>query len=154
VYIKSPLTLNRIHGSSFSSSGSAVELHKQAGINLIKHSIPLLQEPALRHDFKENLASFLRSVICTVVVKSAQQKRKSYISRSELADYLLLLKSEIESATEAPLKEQAGEAIKNASSALPFYRIKARIKAMIPAEKLKFARFILSFISPYTNKSF
>lgn len=154
LYIKSPLTLNRIHGSSFSSSASALELHKQAGVNLIRQSILLLKQPQLRTDFRDNLSSLLKSVICTVIVKSAQQKDKTYISKDELNEYIGVLKMELDSIDDDDLKQQGTVALASAMSGLPFYKIKARIKAMIPAEKLRFARFILSFISPYTNKSF
>ena len=151
-YINSPLTLIRIHGGSFSSSARELELHKDAGINLIRESMAIFAHSVMRDDFQKNLSSLLKSVICNVIVKS--EKKRDGDQKLNISEYILLLKNEIESLKKLGLNEEGLKSIENARKHIIFFIIKSRVKALIPDEYLKLVRLLASFVSPFTNKSF
>ena len=151
-YINSPLTLIRVHGGSFSSSARELELHKDAGINLIRESMAIFAHSVMRDDFQKNLSSLLKSVICNVIVKS--EKKRDGDQKLNISEYILLLKNEIESLKKLGLNEEGLKSIENARKHIIFFIIKSRVKALIPDEYLKLVRLLASFVSPFTNKSF
>jgi len=151
-FINSPLTLIRIHDSSFSSSARELALHKEAGVNLVRESLVVFSQSEVREDFKKNLSSLLKSVICNVIVKSG--KRGGVNEKLDISEYILLLKAQIEDLKEFSLYEQALNALEKAEREVLFYKIKSNIKILIPDKYLKFFRFISSLFSPFTNKSF
>ena len=155
LYINSPLSLIRIHDGSFSSSAKQIEFNKQfelfkeAGIKLLREAIIIFSKPELVEDFKENLQSYLKSIICNVIVKSGGKFKKK-----DILNYKILLEKEFYFLKKTSLYLVAIEAINNSMKGIFVFIVKARLKSFIPAKHLKFARFIQSIIAKYRKMAF
>jgi hypothetical protein len=126
-----------------------IELFKEAGINLIRESMLIFSKPQLLDDFSTNMQSYLKSIICNVIVKSGGK-----LNRRDIFEYKVLLEKEFELLKDPSLYLQAMDAMRYALKGMPLFIFKARLKSFIPAKHLKFARYIQSMISKYRKMAF
>jgi len=151
-YVDAPLVTTRVHEQSWTCSSSDAELFKQAGVNLIRESMIILSSNKLTDDFRINLSSILKSVICGVVVRTILQGKQ--MSVRELHEYISSIEEEFVTLKGSLLYQCAVSCLNNSRNKIPLYIVKAKIKRFIPFRYLKYAHLMRSIVTRYTNKAF
>jgi glycosyltransferase involved in cell wall biosynthesis len=151
VYINSELVAFRVHENSWSGTCAEAQLYMEAGINLLRASIPIFSDPIIIHDYAKNLTSLLKSIISLVVTKNRIAGIK--INDDDLREYYMLIIKEFNTLT-PELKDISVDCLNSASKHIPVFRAKAFLRKRLPTRYLRYAHFLTSIISRYTNKSF
>lgn len=151
-YINVPLVTTRVHDNSWTCSNSDVELFKEAGINLIRESIVILSTSELKDDFKNNLASILKSVLSSVIMKSTIHNNK--LDMQELWGYISLIENEFNPLKGSELFKCAVSSLDMALKNKSRYIFKAKLKKLTPFRYLKFAHKARLIFSRYKDKAF
>jgi glycosyltransferase involved in cell wall biosynthesis len=152
VYLNSELVANRVHDKSWSCRSSEVENFKQAGICLVRESIPFFLTIGIAGDFQKNLTSLLKSVISVVITKSRMADVK--MGKKELSDFSSMIKSEFIQIGDKDHYNLALECLYSSLKQVTLFRLKAGIRSILPVSYLKFVHIVVHYISPFTNKSF
>jgi glycosyltransferase involved in cell wall biosynthesis len=87
-FVDAPLVFYSVHEGSWGASNSEVETYRFTSRNLVRKSVELFSDPALRDDFNENFRSVLRFVIHEFVAKASMRQ-----GLSSFTDALSLLGS-------------------------------------------------------------
>lgn len=106
IYLDRPLIYSRAHLGSWSCSSSHVENYKFACTSLLLRSLPVLQERALREDFRINLTGLLQQMVLLVVAKISARPGGGYSFRA-MTDYLATLERECMPLVDESLRTQA-----------------------------------------------
>jgi glycosyltransferase involved in cell wall biosynthesis len=151
-YIDSRLLGYRVHGGSYSSSNSLLEVYKEAGINLLRQSLPILCTDNLKSDFHNNIISIIKSIISMVIIRS--RMGGTMLTNQEIAAYCSEILSEFNNITDNEMKISAVKSLSISKNQIFLFKIKAFMRASLTVDQLKYAHILQSFISRFTNKSF
>jgi glycosyltransferase involved in cell wall biosynthesis len=151
-YIDSKLLAYRVHGGSYSSSNAMTEVYKQAGINLLRQSLPVLTSNKLKSDFQYNIGSIIKSVISMVMIRS--KIGGTMISNQEIASYFSDILTEFNVITDDIMKNSAIKSLSFSKKQMLLFKIKAFMRASLTLNQLRYAHILQSYISKFTNKAF
>ena len=91
-YLERPLFYFRAHPDSWSATSADGAGYSIAGINILRRSIPIFQDPRLKDDFESNLSGLLK-LILLAVAKFGARKNGGFSVR-QMLKYFSLLKLE------------------------------------------------------------
>ncbi len=151
VYINSEMVAFRVHGNSWSGTCSEANIYMEAGINLLRESIPIFSDPELLTDYRKNLSSLLKSIISMVITKNRIAGIK--INNDELGEYYVKLNQEF-NILNPELKNISLQCLNSAKSHIAAFRAKAFLRKKLPIRYLRYAHALSSAISRFSNKSF
>lgn len=142
----------RVHNESYSSSNSQTHIYSEAGLNLLEKSLPVLTSENLKGDFRLNIESLIKSSVNMIMTRSAMGR--SPMSAADIGSYLNRIRDILATITDPALRKEADEAFLKAEKNIPFFRIKAWLRAVLPLGMLRYAHILQSWVSGFTNKSF
>ncbi len=136
-YIDTPLLFYRVHAGSWGSTTMDLDLLKQAGINLVQKSIQVLSDPALQHDYEQNVFDVLKLVFCKFVERCSMRRGTSGIR--EAMAYMGMLNKCLYSLTGSDFRISHRPGIREAIlwGMGPF--LQAKFKLVAPSPLLKIA---------------
>lgn len=151
VYINAPLNMVRVHFNSWSKDLDP-ELFKSTGLNLLKEALPILVTKPLIQDFKDNITSLLKSIISVVVVKSDNQiKRKN---RLDINEYISSIEHILNQINDKDIAADAINCLNDSVKVIPFFKLKAKIKKIVPDKAMGIVHTCQYLFSRFTKKSF
>jgi len=151
VYVKSPLVLYRNYDKSWSYRNKDADTYVQAGRIYLLESVAVLQEPALRGDFQQNLSVVIESSLDIVIGKLIA--RDGRLDKSQLNEYLLSINAQFASIADEGLRKSALSSLDAAIKKNRVFQIlKAKFKVSAPVFLVRLAHMIRAYISRYTNR--
>ncbi|MBA7679900.1 hypothetical protein ES703_88206 [subsurface metagenome] len=149
--MKSPLVLYRNYDESWSYRNKDADTYIQAGRAYLLESVAVLQEPALRGDFQQNLSVVIESSLDIVIGKLIA--RDGRLDKSQLNEYLLSIKAQFASIADEGLRKSALSSLDAAIKKNRVFQIlKAKFKVSAPVFLVRLAHMIRAYISRYTNR--
>jgi glycosyltransferase involved in cell wall biosynthesis len=140
-YINEALVSTRTHQGSWTTSNLEADLFKEAGLNLVKKSLAILQSPIISMNFELNLTPILSSVISSTTIKICQCS--SIFNNNEIQNFILRINNEIEIIESHEIKEISKKALRLAKSNVYKYKIKYIIKRITPFIFLKYLSYLI-----------
>jgi glycosyltransferase involved in cell wall biosynthesis len=151
-YINAPLVLFRAHEASWGGTNTEVDLHKEAGENLIAKSVELLARPELRQDFRHNLSCLLKLPLIAVVSKLAA--RDGFLKVRDVIAYLFSIRGQLKLLKNAHFYWMAMISLGNAGVWLAWPIVKYKFKLAAPRSVLNLARSARAIFLRKENRCF
>lgn len=151
-YINAPLVFYRDHEGSWGCTSRDVDEFKQAGQNLVHHSVTVFKRPELRDHFYQNLSSILELPLSVLVSKLAA--RDGRVNKHEVMAYLLSLREQFKPLKGSVLYWLALAGLGRRGVGLVWSAAKSEFRSAAPPGLVKLARRLRSFLPGRERRPF
>jgi glycosyltransferase involved in cell wall biosynthesis len=148
LYIESPLIISRAHSSSWSVYNQQFDLYKEAGLNLLRESIPIFQNQKLVAEFESNVRALITFIISAFVMKSIQAG-KYFNLNTDLKSYIKLIDQILFDICSPGLYEKAQIILKKVESRIYLLKIRALLKVLIPINFFSFLKRLENLVRQF-----